>query len=439
MSPANASPPPSVKHLLKRLSYETNPTGARTLLIKMNHNTDSSASSSPSLKSFSAQTPWPDDVMKAAYAFSNELQLRRKELATSFAGKSGKRGPSGRMDYRSAAEENPPICIDSSKASFYDDAFSLSPETGELLVHIVDVNEYMRRYPLLQKVAQERLASAFLPTGPVHMLPPVALDGVKLSSELPNEVITVALSINDVTGELIGFRVFPSVIGPVVPISQEFADDVILRMQRKEEAAEEGSSAVEAVQKLGISDTVVQDLFRASKIVDKMIEKQPWVDETFLSGKAIKYSLDRRSGLYKQQEPSKTTSTRMINALLSAYSNASCEYCIAKNVSVPIAWENRDKIDSSRISRYGTRPLRSWLAQLQQKQLRAALKLELPLTRKECALAVTYHSTNKKQLSAFERKGREIMSFESLESHCSAMAASGQSECIHHISIYLFV
>ena len=112
--------------------------------------------------------------------------------------------------------------------------------------------------------------------------------------------------------------------------------------------------------------------------------------------------------------------------MLTAYSNASCEYCMSKGVNFPVAFENRDRKDTSRIWRFGTQPLRSWIAQLQQKQLRAAMKLELPLSRKECALAVAHYNSNKRQLSSIEKVGRQVMSFESLESHCNAMAQSGQ-------------
>lgn len=51
----------------------------------------------------------------------------------------GKRGEQGRMDYRLSASTHPAVCIDTKYASFLDDAFSLSPETGELLIHVVDV------------------------------------------------------------------------------------------------------------------------------------------------------------------------------------------------------------------------------------------------------------------------------------------------------------
>ena len=35
--------------------------------------------------------------------------------------------------------EHPVLCVDGKMATFLDDAFSLSPETGEILVHVVDV------------------------------------------------------------------------------------------------------------------------------------------------------------------------------------------------------------------------------------------------------------------------------------------------------------
>jgi len=70
-------------------------------------------------------------------------------------------------------DEHPPICIDTKYASFYDDAFSLSPATGELLVHVVDVVNLLRRQEPLRAVCKDRISSQFLPSGPLHMLPPL--------------------------------------------------------------------------------------------------------------------------------------------------------------------------------------------------------------------------------------------------------------------------
>lgn len=38
---------------------------------------------------------------------------------------------------------------------------------------------------------------------------------------------------------------------------------------------------------------------------------------------------------------------------------------------------------------------------MQQKQLRAALRMELPLTEKECAMAVLHHNLRRKQQSPY--------------------------------------
>ena len=120
----------------------------------------------------------------------------------------------------------------------------------------------------------------------------------------------------------------------------------------------------------------------------------------------------------------------MINALLTLYSNASCEFVKAKGIDLPIIWENRDRFDSNIIRRFGTQPLRNWLAQLQQRQIRASLNLEKPLSRKECAMSVSYYNSKKKQLSTMEDKGRDQMSFEAFENHCLTLKKSGQSPIV---------
>ena len=97
---------------------------------------------------------------------------------------------------------------------FLDDAFSLNPSTGELLVHIVDVADTIRRFPDLERTARDRLWSLFLPSGPVHMMPPMALEALSLSTDSSNEVITVAISIDEESGDLLGYRIFASTIGP---------------------------------------------------------------------------------------------------------------------------------------------------------------------------------------------------------------------------------
>ena len=410
MSTSKAVPPPIVKHLLKKLNREQSPQGAMSVLKDLNIEFERSASP---MKSTSI-TPWSESVLKEANSLNEELAARRVELTLSSDNKSkvGKKGPSGRMEYRSAT--NPPICIDSIKATFLDDAFSLSPETGEILVHVVDVMGTLRRYDALNSVAKDRLFTTFLPSGPLHMLPPQALEGLKLSSKGPNEVITCAISVDDKTGKLIGFRVFPSIIGPVFAIDSETADDII----------QMNSNGVE--RRVGYPTPVIRDLVYIQQMMAKVIETNPWIDQHFSKNNdniVRNYYINKRTGVVNQDTVEKTPCTQLVNALLTLYSNATLEYIKDKNLAAPIIWENRDRADTSLIRRFGTQPLRHWIAQLQQRQIRAALKLELPLQGSDCAIAVSYYKNKKTILNSISNNNnnKAQLAYESLESRLAAV------------------
>ena len=376
MSPAKQAAPTMVKHLLKRLGKKSSPAGAREVIMDMrppssdkNDKTKVSASHEGDMRIEGGSgsgavgyTPWTQDALSAADQLKQEVADKRAVMATSTPGKSGKKGASGSMDYRSTHTQHPAICVDGSKAVFLDDAFSLSPSTGELLVHVVDVAGVLRRYALLQSVAKERVSSVFLPSGPLHMLPAQALDSLKLSTESPNEVLTVALSIDDDSGDILGFRVFPSVIGPVFPVAMDEADVLIEKYGSTFAAApistdtntdtdtntntdrtdtdtgtgtgigvtglEENrdSDVVPAVPVpvVGYPTEVVRDLVRAQQMMAKVISKNPWVDKSFLEGGQRHYSLNKRTGAYTQALVEKTDASRMLNAMLTLYSNSSC-------------------------------------------------------------------------------------------------------------------
>jgi RNB domain len=454
MSPSSVSPPPAVKHILKRLNKALSPAGAKDVMKDMNYNPNASVAaaavsamrlkrgarfgvteaereadatqSSGSNSFYSSVTPWTEDVFDAAIALSEEVDRRRKENEALRTGPAGKKGPSGRMDYRSNSAEHPVMCVDGKKASFLDDAFSISPDTGEVLVHVVDVVGTLRRHELLQQTARDRISSTFLPSGPIHMLPPQALDSLKLSSSGPNEVITVALSVDSITGVVLGFRIFPSLIGPVFAIDVDTADEIIAGVGIKKGSTQ----GMEVSDRPGFPDAVVRDLLTVRRLMDKVVEKQPWVDVHFGAANPRQFKLNKKTDTYQQSLTEKTPANRMVNSLLTLYSNSSCLYCASKGVDAPVAWENRDRVDSAMVRRFGTQPLRNWLSQLQQKQLRAALKMELPLSRKECAMAVTHHNGKRKQTSGLVMQGRDFMAFESFETHCSNVFSSGETNLI---------
>lgn len=423
LSAPSTPPPAAVRHILKKLDRAVSPAGAKSVLKEMQHSSSSVSGGSETGKAVrtpSTVTPWTSSQLQEALLLYAETVNARKRIAEAPVSRAGKRGYSGRFDYREGSQAHPAICVDSKSASFLDDAFSLSPETGEILVHVVDVAGILRRFPVLQDTAKDRISSTFLPTGPLHMLPPAALEGLKLSTNGPNEVITVALTIDSTTGSLLGSRIFPSIIGPVAAIDVQTADEILagVGVADMDKPGQERSSVA------GYSNEMIRDLLRTNRIVSKVISAQPWVDVHFSQSTAKQVSIDKRTGVYEQSSIDKTPANRLVNALLTMYSNASFEYCASQGVNVPLAWESRDRIVPDRVRRFATQPLRNWLAQLQQKQLRAALSMELPLSRKDCAMAVSHHNSRRKQTSALRTaatKGQSL--FESFEAHCARLEA----------------
>ena len=190
------------------------------------------------------------------------------------------------------------------------------------------------------------------------MLPPAALEALRLSPTGPNQVMTVALSLDADSGELLGFRVFPSIIGPVFPVDVKIADELCT-----------GATETDMQQhRAGFPDTVLRDLLIAHQLIEKAIAKQPWLDAHAASAQRRSFTLDRRTGSYSQSSvDGGSPSARLVNSLLTAYSNASCLFCGAEGttrtpVAVPVAWEHRDRTDSARVRRFATQPLRSWLS-----------------------------------------------------------------------------
>lgn len=227
VAPTRVAAAPAVKHVLKRSGLPATPAGAQALLMKMGTvtrtvpgmtqtqgpssteqlvSTSSVGSSASSLinrlSRNRAQHPpqslqtsglavWGPGVHDSAVRLAAEVATRREQLTTrgrksgdtsegvskAYApGKVGRRGPDGRVDLR---DGRPVVCIDAARAVFFDDAFSLSPQTGELLVHVVDVCSYLGlgqpwgdKYGPLAAAARERVQAAYSPQGPLHMLPP---------------------------------------------------------------------------------------------------------------------------------------------------------------------------------------------------------------------------------------------------------------------------
>lgn len=433
------SPPRVIKSVLKKYSLPTNSKGAQDLLMKIGFSNKQSNDQSSAYQvrvskskglvdSVTGEvknnsyiqniTPWSKEVLEEVKKLTADIRARKERINSTPVGKVGKVNVYGRMDYRALSEEHPPICIDASYASFFDDAFSLSPSTGEILIHIADVREVVRRYEGLNSVAKQRLSTTFLPSGPLHMFPPQALEELKLSKEGPNEVITVALRIDPQTGEILRYRVFPAIIGPVYPLETANANDILDGVGITETTNEKGETVFKSKKRFSNHpDSIINDLLYLNQLVEKMCQRDSWIDITAKKKSNYQVRIDKKTNLIKYIESEHQGANRIVNTLLTLYSNSTYDYCIKNYISVPIAWENRDVINPNIPRRFATQPLRKWISLLQQQQLRSALKLELALPRDKCALAVSYHNNQRKQSSKIIHQNKGIADFEALERH----------------------
>ena len=233
----------------------------------------------------------------------------------------------------------------------------------------------------------------------------------------------MGLSVDFATGRLIGCRVFPALVGPVVAMDVDTAEDLLAR-------ADSGAK-VEAP--AGYTESAVRDLVTTYQLMKRVIAAQPWIDATYSSaaaGGGRETVLNKRTGTYSYGSATRTAASRMVNALLTVYSNSAAAYCATQGLPVPIAWENRDRIDSSVLRRFGTQPLRNWLAQMQQAQIRASVRMNPPLTRAECALAVSHVNNRRKQQAPQKQKSRQATDFDAFVTHCASVKRASGEEAV---------
>ena len=176
---------------------------------------------------------------------------------------------------------------------------------------------------------------------------------------------------------------------------------------------------------LGYPQAVIRDLYLAHELVGRIIERNEWVDSATTGGRGGEAIMDKRTGVYSYVgKAAVTPANTLVNAMLTLYSNSSAMFCNKNELPIPLAWENKDRINAHIVRRFATQPLRNWLAQMQQYQLRAALKMNNPLTQSDCALAVSHINSRRQQSQTFKAKNIQQSSFEAFVNHCEAFRTS---------------
>lgn len=185
------------KQVLAALGEEATPEGARSVLLRAGYWSSTPVPNPAAPETAAAMTPapWPEDTLNEAKAALERAQKRRAALgkvATPL--RPGRKGPHGRHDYRASGLGA--YALDPPGSEFADDALSWDPETGEVLVHIADVQPLLEGSPRLEESARQRGEALYLPDGPLHLLPPAALQAASLSDRDANECVTAAFTLD---------------------------------------------------------------------------------------------------------------------------------------------------------------------------------------------------------------------------------------------------
>lgn len=433
--------------------------------------------------------PWSSLVTHAVAQLKEYVEKRSTErdmaLASTAKTPAGKRGTSGRFDYTAIQEYSPPICIDEKSTELYDDAMQYCPDTNEILVHVVDVVQNLQQFKVLEDTAAERLQTVYLGTGTIPMLPYSCSQHLKLSTTHTNEVITVAFKLNTTTGEIMKTRVFPALIGPVVPVAVTLADSILLgdptvvdingtndstgevsdvdssvRIYSSLESVTKKANTldhlgIEKSRNLGISDGVVRSLRHLYRSVHAIAPHEPWISSSFTGNYVKQQRYDKRTGEFDVRFVEATPSRTLVSSLLSLYSNATYEYCNYRFVATPTVMKNRlregatpdhdfdnslgdnegdlhksfskFKLWDSRVIRYATAPLRDWMSYVQQRQVRGALTLDIPLSRIECGDAVIHYNTYRKKELSYNNQVYDDKSIDLIQSHYRQETEKGNS------------
>jgi hypothetical protein len=353
------------------------------------------------------------DALKAeTIALGEEIVQRNEQFKVK--SNSNKRHKSEKQqyicDFRNQEETSPVITIDTKHTEFFDDGFSISPATNELFIHVADSSR-LQSYPNLLQHARERMFSQYTPiNGTItRMLPPKVLDSLKLSTETPNEVLTVAVLFDPDSGEVLQTRVFPSIIGPIHSINLEDVDQILADSRSSHSHANQDDVSSSASMKWGLPSQVIDTLSRIYKAVQLLKENELSLCRVY----KVKQAEDMKYNRLKQQFETKLKGCKegyeIMDTLLTLYSNTTHTLCREAHIPVPIVWENRDKDDASIMRRFATQPLRNFISFLQQIQLRAALQLSKSTeTYQSLAKYVKLYQLGKQNLVSLLREKQKL-------------------------------
>ena len=395
-----------VKEALKAMVLPVSPSGAEKALVRLGRWSDAP---SDRVK----VVPWTEAVLEASRSYKS-MDLERRRVLLQMVTVSDKDKSLKSLEGRVDLTGLPCVCVDAKRTSFPDDAIGVRPRSStgrkvsedaskwEVLIHITDVSDIycpeslvcdkLQGLYLLQDAAARRGTSRYdLPLGPLHLMPPTALEALSLQTvtfdetskaivindtkKTVNRCVTSWAYIDERNGQVIDAGLERTLIS--TPVSLSFAGATSLLDGKLHSPRLKQAKAVLAVAERNLSLWSEQRRVKsesARKREDRLSARGMVAQEQGGS----EYD-DGRSGFQR------TRGHRIVDAALDLYGSTVASLLRRAKAHIP----RSSGSGATRGGRVGTAPLRRYIDGIAQRQALAVLcgYGGRPLTKEECTAA----------------------------------------------------
>jgi hypothetical protein len=411
------------KQVLKALGETATPEGAKSILLRAGYWTEKKGGAgagrgqqqqadmaAAAAAAQSAATPWPEEILELAKEALSKTQKRRAALEkVATPNRPGRKGPHGRHDYREAGLGA--YALDPPGSEFADDALGFDPETGEILIHIADVQPLLESAPELEALARQRGEALYLPDGPLHLLPPQALQAASLSDREVNECVTAAVTLGK-DGGVVNVRFLLSLIPPITRIRYDEANDLL---------AAASPEQVPAYRRKATADLAV--------LLEVSTARRGMTKRSFSDGKRVSRVKRNNDGELEAISFQRTPAHLMVDEFLALYSEAGRRFLKAHSVTLPLAPGSvSGGLDAAR---FGTGPLRRYTDVLVQHQVVSVLKGQAPLSKNEVIQRMMQVNWQSKASQKLRSVSRSKVLLETFATYCASKAkAAGKAYAV---------
>ena len=366
----------------------------------------------------------------------------------------------------------PALCIDAKRASFRDDALGVRPRSStgrrvkkgckwEVLVHIADVSDvYSPDLPKesfnldlspLRQAAENRGTSRYdLPLGPLHLMPPVALealaldtkrDGKKSKKSSVNRCVTVWAYINEKTGKILDAGLERTSIQKPCALSFEEATELLGCDDESLSTSEKQTKTLLSIIERILSswkETRLENSEAARKREKRLQVREMVANEVMDSGSMRD---DGAKGSFQR-----TRGHRIVDNALDLHGSTLSTLLLRSKAPIPRASGS----GMDRGGRLGTAPLRRYIDGVAQRQALSVLCAYggQPMTKKECSAAneiATKAINNINNLKSSKKSSKDSMNnnnavrkqmkaLRALESHFVSRNINGKNRIVPALS-----